>query len=184
AFYQFPDLRQARVLAHRGREVGLANWGHPQGYLRRQLDRWRAQWDLVATRPLLELLRLHRALEAAVPSESGVSIVHGDFRVDDLGTFLAYRGPAVDALLDSPAATDPGFPDQMELADQYELLSGRDISLLPFYQALAYFKIAVFAEGVYSRHLQGVTVGDGFAGAGTSVPELVRAGLALVGRGR
>ncbi|MGW0580493.1 phosphotransferase [Streptomyces sp. NPDC002920] len=159
-----------------------------------------------------ELLRLHRALEAAVPSESGVSIVHGDFRVDntildpadlsrvravvdwelstlgdplgDLGTFLAYRDPAVDALLDSPAATDPGFPDQMELADQYELLSGRDISLLPFYQALAYFKIAVIAEGVYSRHLQGVTVGDGFAEAGTSVPELVRAGLALVGRGR
>ncbi|GAA3804098.1 phosphotransferase [Streptomyces phyllanthi] len=100
-----------------------------------------------------------------MPRESDASIVHGDFRVDntildpsdlsrvravvdwelstlgdplaDLGTFLACR-PAVDALLDSPAATDPGFPGQLELAEQYALLSGRDITLLPFCQALAY----------------------------------------------
>ncbi|MGW6904750.1 TetR family transcriptional regulator [Streptomyces sp. NPDC054940] len=102
----------------------------------------------------------------------------------DLGTFLAYRDPAVDPLLDSPAATDPGFPGPLELAEQYALLSGRDITRLPFYQALAYFKIAVIAEGVHSRHQQGVTVGDGFAGAGASVPRLVRAGLALLGRRR
>ncbi|MFC4469819.1 phosphotransferase family protein [Streptomyces xiangluensis] len=191
-------------------EAGLTGLGRPQGYLRRQIDRWRAQWDLVATRPLPELLRLHRALEEVVPSESGASVVHGDFRVDntildpddlgrvravvdwelstlgdplaDLGTFLAYRDPAVDALLDSPAATDPGFPGQPELAEQYALLSGRDITLLPFYQALAYFKIAVIAEGVHARHLQGVTVGEGFAGACSSVPELVWAGLAFLGR--
>ncbi|MEU6371557.1 phosphotransferase family protein [Streptomyces sp. NPDC046909] len=193
-------------------EAGLNGWGRPDGYLRRQLDRWRAQWNLVATRPLPELPRLHALLEAALPRESGASIVHGDFRVDntildpadlsrvravvdwelstigdplaDLGTFLAYRDPAVDALLDSPAATDPRFPDPLQLAEQYALLSGRDISLLPFYQALAYFKIAVIAEGVHARHLEGVTVGEGFAGAGESVPRLVKAGLALMGRRR
>ncbi|ADI11775.1 putative acyl-CoA dehydrogenase [Streptomyces bingchenggensis BCW-1] len=202
----------ARLHALSYTEAGLSGWGRPEGYLRRQLDRWRTQWDLVATRQLSELPRLHKALEDALPRESDASIVHGDFRVDntildptdlsrvravvdwelstlgdplaDLGTFLAYRDPAVDALLDSPAATDPGFPGPFELAELYALLSGRDITLLPFYQALAYFKIAVIAEGVYARHLQGVTVGEGFAGAGASVPELVKAGLALLGRRR
>lgn len=193
-------------------EAGLTGWGRPQGYLRRQIDRWRAQWDLVATRQLPELVVLHRILEDSVPPESGASVVHGDFRVDntildprdlgrvravvdwelstlgdplsDLGTFLAYRDPAVDALLEMPAATDPGFPSRLELAEHYAVLSGRDISLLYFYQALAYFKIAVIAEGVYARHLQGVTVGEGFAGAGASVPRLVRAGLEVLGRER
>ncbi|WP_435130578.1 phosphotransferase [Actinacidiphila sp. bgisy144] len=125
---------------------------------------------------------------------SGAAIVHGDFRVDntilapadigrvravvdwelstlgdplaDLGTFLAYRDPAVDALLGTPAATAPGFPGPDELAERYALFSGRDLSALPFYRALAHFKIAVIAEGVHARHLKGVTVGDGFAGPG------------------
>ncbi|WP_432066245.1 phosphotransferase family protein [Streptomyces sp. C10-9-1] len=200
----------ARLHAVSYTEAGLKGWGRPDGYLRRQLDLWRAQWDLVATRPLPQLLRLYEELNRALPRESGASIVHGDFRVDntildpvdlgrvravvdwelstlgdplaDLGTFLAYRDPAVDALLDSPAATDPRFPSPLELAEQYALVSGRDISMLTFYQALAFFKIAVIAEGVHARHLQGVTVGEGFAGAGRSVPELVRAGLARLGR--
>ncbi|GGN19303.1 phosphotransferase family protein [Streptomyces fuscichromogenes] len=200
----------ARLHAVPYAEAGLSGWGRPDGYLRRQLDRWRTQWNLVATRPLPGLPRLHKALEDALPTESAASIVHGDFRVDntildptdlsrvravvdwelstlgdplaDLGTFLAYRDPAVDALLDTPAATAPGFPGPLELAEQYALLTGRDITLMPFYQALAYFKIAVISEGVYARHLKGVTVGDGFAGAGDSVPALVRAGLLALGR--
>ncbi|MEU3657080.1 phosphotransferase family protein [Streptomyces sp. NPDC032161] len=191
-------------------EAGLAGWGKPQGYLRRQLEHWRTQWDVVATRPMPELLRLYEALEDAVPNESGASILHGDFRVDhtildpadlsrvravvdwelatlgdplaDLGTFLAYRHPVVDAFLDSPAATDPGFPSQLDLAEQYALVSGRDITLLPFYQALAYFKIAVMAEGAHARQLQGVGPRKPRSSVGSSVPDLVTAGLALVGR--
>lgn len=189
-------------------EAGLSGWGRPEGYLRRQLDRWRNQWDLVATRQLPDLDRLHKALEIMCPKESRASIVHGDYRVDntildpgdlsrvravvdwelstlgdplaDLGTFLAYRDPAVDPLLDSPAATDPGFPGPLELAEQYAVQSGRDLTLLRFYQSLAYFKIAVIAEGVYARHLQGDAIGKGSSRAGLPVPLLLQAGLALV----
>jgi aminoglycoside phosphotransferase (APT) family kinase protein len=192
-------------------DVGLGTFGRPEGYLGRQLSRWRGQWDLVATRPLPALQQLHRSLVASLPPESGVCVVHGDYRVDntildvrdpgrvlavvdwelstlgdplaDLGTLLAYRDPAVDALLDNPAATDPGFPTQAELAERYARLSGCDISLLPFHLALAYFKIAVISEGVHARHLHGVTVGPGFAGAGASVPALLDAGLAVLGLG-
>ncbi|WP_217576725.1 phosphotransferase family protein [Streptomyces sp. GbtcB7] len=192
------------------RNIGLAEFGRPEGYVQRQINRWREQWDLVATRPLPSLHRLFRALEASVPSESAAAVVHGDYRVDnvilhhydlgqvlavvdwematigdplaDLGMFLAYRNPAVDALLDGPAATDPKFPTQLELAEHYALLTGRDLTHLPFYLALAYFKIAVIAEGVYTRHLAGVTMDDSFAGAGASVIPLVQAGLRSLGR--
>ncbi|MDQ0989343.1 hypothetical protein [Streptomyces sp. V3I7] len=41
----------------------------------------------------------------------------------------------------------------------------------------------MIAEGVHARYLQGVTVGERFAGAGDSVPELVWAGLSALGRG-
>lgn len=203
---------EGRVLRSRADAAGVTKRGRVQGYLQRQLDRWRAQWDLVATRPLPQLLKLHQALKGKVPQESAASIVHGDFRVEDtildpadlgrvravadwelstlgdpladLGTFPAYRAPAVDALLDSPAATDHRFSGPIELAEQYAVVSGRDISRLPFHQALACFKIAVIAEGVHARHLQGATVGEGSAGAGDSVPERVRAGLAQLGDSR
>ncbi|WP_345680780.1 hypothetical protein [Yinghuangia aomiensis] len=56
-------------------------------------------------------------------------------------------------------------------------MSGRDVTQLPVYLALAYFKVAVIAEGVHSRHAQGITVGSGFDRAGASVPKLVDAGL-------
>ncbi|MGC9538908.1 phosphotransferase family protein [Streptomyces sp. UG1] len=168
--------------------IGLGRWGRPQGYLRRQVDRWRVQWDLVATRPLPDLLRLYQALD---PADLGRVRAIVDWELStvgdplaDIGTFLAYRKPAVDALLDGPAATDPRFPEPLELAEQYALVSGRDLTQLPFYRALAHFKIAVIAEGVHARHRQGVTVGEGFAGAADSVPELVLAGLSVLGRAR
>ncbi|WP_406416365.1 phosphotransferase family protein [Streptomyces sp. NBC_00873] len=190
-------------------EFGLETLGRPDGYLRRQLTRWRGQWDLVATRPLPTVGTLFAALEAAMPETGESSIVHGDFRVDntildpddlsrvravvdwelstlgdplaDLATFLVYRDPAVDALLDGPAATAPGFPTQSQLAEQYAQSSGRDITQLPFYLALAYFKVAVIAEGVHSRYTQGITVGSGFDRAGASVSQLIDAGLAAIG---
>ncbi|AJE80548.1 putative acyl-CoA dehydrogenase [Streptomyces albus] len=39
----------------------------------------------------------------------------------------------------------------------------------------------MISQGVHARHRQGFTVGEGFSGTGDCVPELVRAGLALIG---
>jgi aminoglycoside phosphotransferase (APT) family kinase protein len=191
------------------RAVGLGDFGHPDGYLRRQVDRWRSQWQLVATRELPGLLRLHHALETEIPAESTAAIVHGDFRVDntildpvdvrvvravldwemstigdplaDVGLLLAYRDPAIEGLLHRPASSSPAFPNQAALADQYSQVSGRDLAGLPFHVALAFFKIAVIAEGIRQRHLKGNTVGPGFEDVGRAVPALVRAGLATLG---
>jgi aminoglycoside phosphotransferase (APT) family kinase protein len=198
----------ARLHALTYADFGLSEFGRPQGYLRRQLVRWRGQWDLIADGVPPALEQLHRRLEAGLPPENAPTIVHGDFRLDnlifaagdladvravvdwelstlgdplaDVGVLLAYCDPAVDPLLGNPASTAPEFPSAAQLARDYAQLSGRDLTELAYYLAFAYFKIAVISQGVYSRYLEGVTVGDGFAQAGQSVPLLLEAGLRAV----
>ena len=188
--------------------VGLGEFGRPQGYLGRQLSRWRRQWDLTAPEVPAALDQLYRRLEAGIRPESEATIVHGDYRLDnlifaaedlsdlravvdwelatlgdplaDVGILLAYCDPAVDPLLGRPASTAPEFPSAQELARDYAQLSGRDLTNLPYYLAFAYFKIAVISQGVYSRYVHGVTVGDGFSEAGQSVPLLLEAGLRVL----
>jgi aminoglycoside phosphotransferase (APT) family kinase protein len=189
--------------------VGLGSFGRPDGYLGRQVHRWRSQWELVATRELPGLLRLHQALESATPTDSAAAIVHGDFRVDntildaedprrvraivdwemstlgdplaDVGLLLAYRDPAIEGLLHRPASTSPAFPSQGAIAEEYGRVSGRDLTGLPFHVALAFFKVAVIAEGIHQRFRKGDTVGSGFEDVGRTVPALVRSGLVTLG---
>ncbi|WP_228561512.1 phosphotransferase family protein [Catenulispora rubra] len=190
--------------------VGLGGFGRPEGYLGRQVGRWRDQWERVSTRSLADMDRLHARLARAVPAESGASIVHGDYRIDnaildpgdpasiralvdwematlgdplaDLGLHLVYRDPAFDPVLGgSAASTSDRLPDVRDLAEHYARVSGRDLGPLGFYLGLGYFKIAVIAEGIHARHLRGLTVGDGFETVGRAVPLLAAAGLRALG---
>jgi aminoglycoside phosphotransferase (APT) family kinase protein len=192
------------------RDVGLGNFGRWEGYLERQVRRWMDQWQRVATRELPDLDTLYRGLADRVPRESGGSIVHGDFRVDnvlldradlgtvraivdwematigdplaDLGLTLVYRDPAfAPVIADGAASTSVLFPAPDELAERYARSSGRDLGKLGFYLALGYFKSAVIAEGIHNRYLRGMTVGDGFTGIGQTVPPLAAAGLRALG---
>ena len=193
--------------------VGLAGFGRPEGYLTRQVRRWRDQWARVATRELPDIERLHAELEKRVPPESAASVVHGDPRVDnaildpadlgtvralvdwematlgdplaDLGLHLAYRDPLFEPVLGGSAASaDDRLPAADRIAEHYARVSGRDLGRLDFYRALGYFKIAVIAEGIHARHVQGHTVGEGFETVGGAVPALAAAGLAvLAGQG-
>ncbi|MBA2812770.1 phosphotransferase family protein [Streptomyces sp. KM273126] len=190
--------------------VGLGDFGRPEGYLERQVRRWRGQWERVATRTLPELGALHDRLARALPKSGAAAIVHGDYRLDntilapggfgriaaivdwematlgdplaDLGMLLMYWEPVCEPVLGSGhvPTSNPGFPSGRELAERYAERSGRDIGTLTFYQALACFKLAVIAEGIHARHLAGRTVGTGFERVGSAVPALLRSGLELV----
>jgi aminoglycoside phosphotransferase (APT) family kinase protein len=191
-------------------EIGLAGFGRPRGYLARQVSRWRDQWTRVATRKLADVEALHAWLASQVPPESGASIVHGDFRIDnvildddiatvravvdwematlgdplaDLGLHLVYRDPAFGPVVfGSAAAVSSRLPTTDALAGRYAAASGRDLGRLDYYLALGYFKIAVIAEGIHARHLAGQTLGEGFDTVGTAVPELAAAGLRALAR--
>jgi len=191
-------------------EIGLGAFGRPEGFLGRQLRRWRGQWDRVATRDLTTVDDLYERLAKAAPQESGATLVHGDYRWDntilapgepdriaaivdwemaalgdpltDLGLLLVYWDPLVAPVLGVrhvPAA-NPGFPTAAGLAEQYARHSGRDLTELPFYQALGWFKLAVIAEGIHARHRAGQSVGGGYDEVGPAVPRLIDAGLALL----
>ncbi|MBW0114831.1 phosphotransferase family protein [Pseudonocardia abyssalis] len=190
--------------------VGLADFGRAEGFLRRQVRRWYGQWERVRTRELPDVETLHARLDAACPDESGTAIVHGDFRIDntildpddparvraivdwematlgdplaDLGVHLAYRDPAFAPILGGAAAsTSDRMPATADLAERYARASGRDLTDLGFPLALAYFKIAVIAEGIHQRHERGDTRGDGFATVGEATAPLAAAGLRALG---
>ncbi|HET8560101.1 MAG TPA: phosphotransferase family protein [Marmoricola sp.] len=185
--------------------VGLADFGRPEGFLARQVRRWKQQLDASRSRDLAGAEELHAALATAVPGQSPAGIVHGDYRLDNL---LVDEGDRVAAVLDwematlgdpltdvalllvyqrmaaytggdavADAATAPGFLDDRDLLERYARRSGRDLSAMSFYLGLAYFKIAVILEGIHYRHIHGQTVGSGFDGVGAVVEPLLRAGL-------
>jgi aminoglycoside phosphotransferase (APT) family kinase protein len=65
--------------------VGLDTFGRPDGYAARQLRRWSGQWATVGTEALGPLAgEVVRALGASVPEQRATSVVHGDYRVDNV----------------------------------------------------------------------------------------------------
>jgi aminoglycoside phosphotransferase (APT) family kinase protein len=190
-------------------DVGLGDFGRPDGYLERQVRRWRGQWDKVATRVLPDVDELHRRLVRALPASGAPAIVHGDYRLDntilapgdpgriaaivdwematlgdplaDLGMLLTYWDPVCEPVLGARhvPTANPGFPSGRELAERYAARSGRDLTALAFHRALGRFKLAVIAEGIHARYLAGQTVGTGFERVGSAVPALLHSGLEL-----
>ena len=63
--------------------VGLAEFGRPEGYLQRQVQRWGKQWDATRLEGHEALDRLATDLAASVPASRRATIVHGDYRLDN-----------------------------------------------------------------------------------------------------
>jgi aminoglycoside phosphotransferase (APT) family kinase protein len=81
----------------------------------------------------------------------------GDPRAD-LGYLLAtYSEPGgpPNPLGTSPVTALAGFPSRAELVARYVAQSGRDVDPLPWFEALALWKAAVFCEAIYGRYLRG-----------------------------
>ena len=67
------------------RAAGLEGFGHPEGYLERQVRRWGQQWERSKTGELPEIDALAARLRAALPESPSPTIVHGDFRLGNMG---------------------------------------------------------------------------------------------------
>jgi aminoglycoside phosphotransferase (APT) family kinase protein len=97
--------------------VGLEDFGKPSGYLERQIRRWTGQLDASRTRLLPDLDGVTAWLQAHVPESGPATIVHGDYRLDNM-IYAPEMPVRVAAILDWEMATlgDP-------LADLGYLLS-------------------------------------------------------------
>ncbi len=185
-------------------DVGLGDFGRPEGFLVRQIERWKKQLDASHTRDLPAADELYRRLAAHVPAEGAAGIVHGDFRLDnvlidaqdrpaavidwematlgdpltDLALMLVYGRLAADAGgMVADANLAPGSLSEAETIERYEARSARDLSRFGFYLGLASFKLTGILEGIHYRYRHGQTVGDGFAGIGDLVGPLLQTGL-------
>ncbi len=163
--------------------AGLGELGKKSGYVARNLRRWLGQWEKSKTRELPLVGEVHDRLAARIPEQGPATIVHGDYRLDnmildpslevaavvdwelctlgdplaDLGLLLVYWAEEGDELvpLFEPATMAPGFIDREQVKAGYAAGSGRDLSGIDFYVALGYWKLAIILEGVYARYKAG-----------------------------
>jgi aminoglycoside phosphotransferase (APT) family kinase protein len=163
--------------------VGLGDLGRREDYVARQLRRWHGQWEKSKTRELEAIDSVHERLAARIPEQGPATIVHGDYRLDnmiltaegevaavvdwelctlgdplaDVGLLMVYWPEEGDEsiALGQPASLAPGFPSRQQLRERYAERSGRDLSQLDFFVALGYWKLAIILEGVYARYAAG-----------------------------
>ncbi|MFZ2739748.1 MAG: phosphotransferase [Burkholderiaceae bacterium] len=88
-------------------DQGLGSFGKPGNYFERQIGRWSKQYAASVTQPIEEMDRLiewlPQHMPAAARDEKMVSIVHGDYRLDNL--MFHPSEPRVLAVLDWELST-------------------------------------------------------------------------------
>ncbi len=164
-------------------DVGLGELAKKEDYVARQLHRWQGQWEKQHTRELPLVTEVHDRLAARIPDQGPATIVHGDYRLDnmilapsgevaavvdwelctlgdplaDVGLLLVYWGEEGDEFtaLMNPATATEGFPTREEVRDRYEERSGRDLAEIDFYVALGLWKLSIILEGVFARYAAG-----------------------------
>ena len=172
--------------------VGLGDLAKRDGYIERQLRRWRRQWANSRTRDLPAIDEVAERLSVRMPPQREVAIAHGDYRFGNcltdpetgrinavldwelctLGDPLAdvgYLGVYwTDPGTSGGRANDPsggdGFPSYAALLERYAQRTGRDLSGIDYYIAFQSWRLAVISEGVYARYLHGA-MGDQGIGA-------------------
>ncbi|MBI5282027.1 MAG: phosphotransferase family protein [Candidatus Solibacter usitatus] len=185
------------------RRPELAVLGRPAGFLERQVQGWGERWQRCRPETAVELDRALARLAESVPAESGATVIHNDYKLDnlmldrddagratavldwemaalgdplfDLGVALTYWSHAAMPGLLTAA---PGWWTRDEVVEQYARMSGRDVSRLGWHEAFGVFKLAVIVQQIYGRWQRGQTADDRFAGFG----EVVRALGARVSR--
>jgi aminoglycoside phosphotransferase (APT) family kinase protein len=105
------------------RMVGLGEFGRPDNYAARQIDRWTRQYAASKTDDIKEMDALSAWLGAHLPKSAGASIVHGDYRVGN--TIIDPGKPRIAAVLDWELATigDP-LADLAYLCMAYSMPAG------------------------------------------------------------
>ena len=192
--------------------VGLGDFGHPEGYLERQVRRWGEQWERSKAADLPAVDELARRLRAALPESGPPTIVHGDYRLDntmlapddptrivavldwematlgdplaDVGLFLLYwaQNDAQVIATGEGISTDAGFLSHEDVVARYAERSGRRVDELDWYVVFAGYKLAIIVEGIAARYRMGKTLGEGFEAMGEMVARLIDGALEQAGK--
>ncbi len=166
-------------------KAGLSDFGKPGNYFGRQVDRWTKQYKLSETELMPDMEKLIEWLPATLPEQTRTSVVHGDYRIDNM--IWAKDRPEVLAVLDWELSTlgDPlgdfsyvamawvtdnggrsgvqdldrkalGIPELEEVVERYCEQTGRtSVPDMNWYFAYNFFRLAGIMQGIKKRVIDG-----------------------------
>lgn len=190
AIYEAEVATLAELHQFEPETIGLADYGKPGNYFARQIDRWSKQYRASETKPIEAMDRLIAWLPTSVPTQERVSVVHGDYRLDNM--IFHPTEPRVAAVLDWELSTlgDPladftyflmnwtmppegrsglrgldlpslGIPTMTETIELYCRRTGRSgIPAFDWYFAYNLFRIAAISQGIAKRIVEGTAANE------------------------
>jgi len=210
AHYDAMNDTMARLHNVDFRGVGLEGYGRVGGYMARQVKRWSQQYEASKTDNLPEMENLVVWLNENMPADDETTIVHGDFRMEnliyhpvepkvlavidwELGTLgnplsdLAYNclmyhwGDEARADITDLDLESYGIPTEERYVEMYCRRTGRSsIPKWNFYLVLSLYRLAAISQGVYKRGLDGNASSPDALQRGRNARSLAQIGWRLV----
>lgn len=164
--------------------LGLEDYGKPGNYIERQVSRWSRQYFDSETEVLDSMHKLIDWLPKRMPEQKYTSIVHGDFRLDNL---IMNKEDKIMAILDwelstigdpladfgyhcllwhvgninDTVASDLGIHNEKEYVDLYLSRTKMELeSEWEFYIIFSLFKVAAISQGILGRVRDGTAASD------------------------
>jgi aminoglycoside phosphotransferase (APT) family kinase protein len=103
AVYDAMNTTIARLHAFDPAAIGLGDFGRGENYVARQVDRWSKQYRASETDKIDAMERLIEWLPSHIPPAGNPTLVHGDYRIDNL--IVARDAPQIVAVLDWELST-------------------------------------------------------------------------------
>ena len=186
--------------------VGLSNYGKPGNYIARQVSRWTKQYLASETENIPAMNNLIDWLPPNIPDEDETSIVHGDYRLDNmvfcsnnnvmgvLDWELSTLGhPIADfnyhciswknipQLADQKFCNENGIPTEEEYRNMYSRYTGKKLDEnWEFYTIFNIFKLAGILQGIMGRVRDGTAASKHAEERGNQVAPLAEAAWDLV----
>jgi aminoglycoside phosphotransferase (APT) family kinase protein len=174
--------------------AGLETLGRPDGFLARQVKGWKDRWERAKTKENAVADAVARWLGDAMPASPPATLVHNDWRLDnmavdpddpgrcvavfdwdmctlgdpltDIGTLLSsWIQPGEQyEFLSVMPSRTPGFMTRDQAIARYGERSGRDVGKMPYYYVFGLFKMAVVVQQLYFRWHKGQTKDERMSG--------------------
>lgn len=193
-------------------QIGLGDFGRPGNYFERQISRWTKQYRLSETETIPAMNNLIDWLPDNIPAGDETSIVHGDYRLDNM-VFHPQKSEVI-AVLDWELSTighpladfsyhcmgfhiapgqfrgiagldlpELGIPTEAQYVQKYCERTGRaGIDNWSFYIAYNMFRLSGILQGIVKRAQDGTAASEKAAEAGARAKPLAEMGWAIVER--
>jgi aminoglycoside phosphotransferase (APT) family kinase protein len=190
-------------------KTGLVSLGKPDGFLERQVRGWFERWNRAKHQEIAAMDRIIQWLTQHMPVSPTPTLVHNDFKLDnvmlnlddpgrieavldwematvgdplvDLGLILCYWAqPSDPGGAKASITAQPGWFTPDELIHDYAQKTGRDVSRINYYEVFAIFKLAVVLQQIYIRFHRGQTQDERFRHFDQRVHNLIQQAAALI----